>query len=214
MNNHPPALIWDLDGTLLDSYPMIVESLYRFYAARCACPPRQQIRRFVLTTSVRDFAAHMARKTGVQLYDELADYRAIRADLERDMAPMPGARAVLEAFSQRGVTHDVVTHRGASTRAVLERTGLWGCFRAILTAEDGFPRKPDPAAIVHLMQVYRLDPARTFYVGDRSLDMDCADRAGIGSILFHPADNPTPVPADRLVVTSLPELLTLPELSL
>ena len=156
----------------------------------------------------------MARKTGVQLYDELPAYRALRAELERDMTPMPGARAVLEALSQRGVTHDVVTHRGASTRAVLARTGLWGFFRAILTAEDGFPRKPDPAAIVHLMQVYRLDPARTFYVGDRSLDLDCADRAGIGSILFHPADNPTPVPADRLVVTSLPELLTLPELSL
>ena len=119
MNNHPPALIWDLDGTLLDSYPMIVESLYRFYAARCDCPTREEIRLFVLTTSVRDFAAEMACKTGVRLSDELPAYRALRAELERDMSPMPGARAVLE------------------------RTGLWGCFRAILTAEDGFPRKPE-----------------------------------------------------------------------
>ena len=57
-------------------------------------------------------------------------------------------------------------------------------FREILTSQSGFARKPDPEGLRYLIEKYGLDPACTFYVGDRRLDMDCAVNAGITGILY------------------------------
>ena len=59
----------------------------------------------------------------------------------------------------------------------------------ILTMEDGFKRKPDPEAINYLVDKYNLNKNFTYYVGDRHLDIDSANNAGIRSIFFKPEDS-------------------------
>ena len=81
-------------------------------------------------------------------------------------------------------------------------------FLEILTSQSGFPRKPDPQALRYLMDKYELDPAATYYVGDRSLDMECAANAGIQGILYLPEDSHS-VSADSeaFQVRNLPDIL-------
>lgn len=206
------TLIWDLDGTLLDSYRMIVPSLRRYYAERGVTLEPEEIRRQVLESSVRDFAARVEAETGVSLEAGSARYGEIRRELEAQMETMPHARQVLLALKARGVAHCVFTHRGASTGPLLERTGLAGLFMDQITAEDGFPRKPAPEGLLALMARQGLDPAACFYVGDRQLDMDCAHRAGIRGILYRPSGSPVEVHGADLEIQDLRELLELPEL--
>ncbi len=206
-----PALVWDLDGTVLDSYPMIVAALEQYYRERGLTIPERTIRERILRTSVQTFAAEVERETGLRLEDGMDRYQAIRAELEQRMDPIPGAADTLRALRDRGARCFVLTHRGASSFTLLDRMGLAPFFEEIVTARDGFPRKPDPAGLRYLMEKYALDPARTWYVGDRSLDVDCAAAAGARSILYRPKDSPVP-PTGRedFVVTALPEILTLP----
>ena len=206
-----PALIWDLDGTLIDSYQMIVPSLRLFYAQRGLELTDTEIREAVLRTSVRDFSERILAQTGISLEAEKAAYLRIRSDMERELRPMPGAVQTLRALTGRGVRHFLFTHRGASTEELLRRLGMADCFVCVLTAQSGFPRKPDPAGICYLMVRYDLVPDRTWYVGDRQMDMDCARAAGIGGVLLRLPDSPDfPLPPKVTVVGSLPELLTLP----
>ncbi len=73
---------------------------------------------------------------------------------------------------------------------------------------NGFPRKPEPDAIDYLVGKYGLERKNTFYVGDRSLDMECAANAGIGGILYRPEGSYTdPVGTEQFIVTDLMEIL-------
>lgn len=123
---------------------------------------------------------------------------------------MPRAREALEALAGQGARHFVYTHRGTTTAAVLQNLGLDGLFTEIVTSQNGFPRKPAPDAILYLMGKYGLDPAATFYVGDRTIDMDCARNAGIGGILFLPPGSYCePNGAQTHIVHHLTEIATL-----
>ena len=68
--------------------------------------------------------------------------------------------------------------------SILEQTGLAPCFTEIVTALNGFRRKPGPDAILYLIEKYRREKSHCFYVGDRSLDVEAAINAGISSILY------------------------------
>ena len=115
----------------------------------------------------------------------------------------------MEALRNAGVANYVFTHRGASAAGILKGAGLDGYFTEIVTAEAGFRRKPDPEGIDYLVRKYGLDRSLTCYVGDRSLDIECACNAGIKSILYLPRDAvAVPTGKETLVVR---DLLRIPE---
>ena len=121
---------------------------------------------------------------------------------------MQNALEVLEQLRLRGVKQYVFTHRGRTTIPVLEHLKMRDCFREILTSQSGFARKPDPHALHYLMREYALDPACTYYVGDRSLDMECAANAGITGILYAPRNSAAGTcGAETFVVEDLLEIL-------
>ena len=67
---------------------------------------------------------------------------------------------------------------------ILRDLGLDLYFTEILTSQSGFARKPSPEAATHLISKYHLKPERTFYIGDRTLDIEFAQNSGIQSINF------------------------------
>ncbi len=178
------AFIWDMDGTLVDSYPAIVP------AARQACTEwgvdytDAFIRDFVIRTSVGTLLEQVAAERGVPFAPLKARFDALNDGSIDAIRPIPHARETLEALVRAGHRNFVYTHRGASCPAILAQTGLTPYFTEVLTALSGFPRKPEPDAILHLLDKYGLDRAQSFYVGDRRLDVEAAVNAGVGSILY------------------------------
>ena len=201
------ALIWDLDGTLIDSYACIVPALRQFYAEKGLPLEEAEILRGVLSATVLDYARDLEVRTGISLTADMARYGELRSALERSVRPVPRAGETLRALAAAGIRSFLYTHRGSSTAEMLRRTGLTDLLEAAVTAEDGFPRKPDPSGLLWLLDRFGLDPAHTFYVGDRQLDMDCAANAGLRGILFRPSGSPVPVTGrEAAVVADLAEL--------
>ena len=199
------AFIWDLDGTLLDSYGVIASSLCQTLAELGVDMDAGEIRRRATEGSVSDVVRLAQERTGRPFQDIRNRYSAISGGRYREITAIPHAAEVLEETAALGAAHFVYTHRGGTTMPVLEHLGLDRFFKEVVSSLNGFPRKPAPDALLYLMEKYRLDRERVYYVGDRTLDVDCAGNAGVRSVLYSPSGAGT---ADY-VVRDLLEIRTL-----
>ena len=189
--NKTISFIYDLDGTLLDSYDVILSGIHAVCDKYGFPYDEEAIKKEIITYSVNHFLERIAREHNIP-FDEMKDGCSIvtRGNVDKIKA-MPHAKELLEELHSRGVKNFVFTHRGVTTEKVLCNVGLYDYFTEIITSQSGFKRKPEPDALLYLVDKYHLDPSNTYYVGDRSIDIEAASNAGIKSILFLPPDNCT-----------------------
>ena len=179
------AFIWDLDGTLLDSYEAILAAINQALRNTDVPFDKEAIRRHILATSVKDFFEKIEKETGSNLKSL---YQTALPQFSGEIRLLPGAQEVLDWAEEQGIQQFVFTHKDAEAHPLLERLDLATYFQEVVTASDGFARKPDPEALYYLMDKYKLNPDQTYYIGDRLLDIEAALAAGIQSINFlsHP----------------------------
>lgn len=183
------AFIWDLDGTLLDSYGLIVSSLHQTYMEFGLELDKREINKELITYSLGVFLAKIEKEKGIPsepVKERFSEINNSRAMLTK---PIRHASDILIYLKNRNIPNYVFTHKGSITKPVLQNLDLYEYFEEIVTGKDGFPKKPDPAALNYLIQKHDLYKDTTFYVGDRTLDIACADNAGIKSILYVPEDS-------------------------
>lgn len=198
------ALIWDMDGTLVDSYPAIVP------AAKTVCDElglfysEEEIHDKVIRTSVGTLLEEASEKLGLDPQPIKAHFNKLNDSRIDAIRPILHAAETLKELCTLGHKNFVYTHRGASCQAILDQNRLSPYFTEILTALSGFPRKPAPDAITYLVQKYNLSPEHTYYVGDRRLDVEAAENAGVKSILYLIPGSPvTPAGYEAAVVSDL-----------
>ena len=178
------AFIWDLDGTLLDSYEAILSGIEETYHQFSIPFDKEKVRTFILKYSVQDLLVQVAEERGLDV-DGLNQVRAQSlAEKNAQVILMPGALEVLSWANQQGIQQFVYTHKGDNALTILRELGLDVYFTEILTSQSGFARKPNPEATTYLINKYHLKPDRTFYIGDRTLDIEFAQNSGIQSINF------------------------------
>ena len=195
------AYIWDLDGTLLDSYAVIVKGA-KAAAEDAGLPDTEDdVLKGVKQESVTAYLRGASARSGIPFEEMKQRYRTHAHALDDEITLIDGAKETLERLRQEGAEHFVYTHRGASSRPILARLGILDCFRDIVTAEAKFAPKPSGDGVRYLLEKYGLDPADTWYVGDRAVDMYCAKDAGVNALLYlepDPVVSPTGV-EDRIV---------------
>ncbi|WP_150923266.1 HAD family hydrolase [Streptococcus mitis] len=178
------AFIWDLDGTLLDSYEAILSGIEETFAQFSIPYDKEKVREFILKYSVQDLLVQVAeeRKLDVEVLNQVRAQSL--SEKNAQVALIPDAREVLAWADQVGIRNFVYTHKGDNAFAILRDLGLESYFTEILTSQSGFARKPSPEAAIYLLDKYQLNPDNTYYIGDRTLDVEFAQNSGIQSINF------------------------------
>ena len=178
------AFIWDLDGTLLDSYEAILSGIEETFAQFSIPYDKEKVREFILKFSVQDLLEKVAeeRKLDVEMLNQVRAQSL--AEKNAQVVLMPGARDVLAWADQAGIQQFIYTHKGDNSFTILRDLGLESYFTKILTSQSGFARKPSSEAANYLIDKYQLDPEKTYYIGDRTLDVEFAQNSGIQSINF------------------------------
>lgn len=178
------AFIWDLDGTLLDSYEAILSGIEETFGQFSIPYDKEKVREFILKFSVQDLLEQVAeeRKLDVEVLNQVRAQSL--AEKNAQIVLMPGAREVLSWADQVGIQQFVYTHKGDNAFTILRDLGLESYFTEILTSQSGFARKPSSEAATYLLGKYQLDSEKTYYIGDRTLDVEFAQNSGIQSINF------------------------------
>ncbi len=178
-------IFWDFDGTLFDSYPAIVQGMRDALLTQGVDATLGEIHDLVKISMQKALQFYMSKYALKPAFAERLSvfYKSQPFDA---MPPFPGAVSLVRKLSSMGARNYLVTHRGVSALGCLEFYGLADCFTDCTTSADGFLRKPDPAAILHLMRKHNVDAARAIMIGDRDIDIMAGVNAGIRGGFFEP----------------------------
>ena len=188
-------IVFDVDGTLIDSQHLIVEAQHRAFSEHgLEAPPRKEalsvvglslpeaFRRLVGEAGPIESLAHSYRKA----------FQALRVDPDYEEPLFPGMEALVRRLHARDdVRLGIAT--GKARRGVdrlIETHGWQGWFATTQSADDA-PSKPDPAMLLQAMAETGATPATTVMIGDTTYDMAMAVSAGAAAIGvawgYHPA---------------------------
>ena len=179
-------LFWDFAGTLYDSYPTVTHAfLCTLDELGCSAlvTPREALS--LLKVSVFSAAQHCAGMAGLDVARVMEVFARYHAR-ESGFAPYAGLDECLRTLHAAGVRHYLYTHRDRRAVEQLEQDGLWSLFSDGVTSEDGFPHKPAPDALRCLLARNAIDPTEAAMVGDRDIDIEAGNNAGIRGVLFDP----------------------------
>ncbi len=184
--NDPPLkhFFWDFDGTVMDTYPGTVAAFLRAAERLHVRVEAQE----ALALMKRSLPRCIRETASVHGLDEDALSAAFREEEQRipisEARPIDGIPETLRALSARGGRHYLVTHRNRLAIDYLKATGLDTLFTDFVTEEDGFPRKPAPDSLRHLLTRHGLNPATCVMIGDRPIDTAAGRGAGMLSCLL------------------------------
>lgn len=181
-----PTIVFDLDGTLIDTAPDLLDSLNHSLAdAGLAAAAANELRGFVgygAKVMIEKAFAAQRRQLAALEHDRL--YALFVEHYEAGMPgrslPYPGVPAALDRFEAAGFVMAVCTNKfeGMAVR-LLTALGMAHRFAAI-TGQDTFAfRKPDPRHLLETIARAGGDPASSVMVGDSRTDIDTAKAAGI-----------------------------------
>ncbi len=181
----PALVLFDLDGTLLDSAPDFVATIDRMRAKR-AQPPitLEQLRPHVSRGARAMLATAFARLDAEARDSMIGEFLDIyRQELARHGKPFDGIEALLHAIEASGSRWGIVTNKPESlARQLLPLLG-WEQRCAALVGGDTLPvRKPDPEPLLHAARQVGVDAGRCVYVGDDERDIVAARAAGMPSV--------------------------------
>lgn len=181
------AVIFDLDGTLLDTVEDIAVSVNKILEKHSL--PKHNLddyRRFVgrgigkLVEQATPTEKH-SDSFLKQIYSEvIAEYSK---NLDRYTKPYLGINDLLDGLSEKGIRLAILSNKAHEFMADVVKSyfSKWS-FDVVFGARKNIPTKPNPYSVFEIMQIMQLKPVDIVYVGDTDVDMQTANAAGVFSV--------------------------------
>lgn len=193
MANQFELLVFDWDGTLMDSAAAIVTSIQLACRDLGVPEPSDERARHVIGLGLGDAIRHAVPALAERDYPLLAErYRYHYLAVDQGLSLFPGIEAMIADLGAAGFMLAVATGK---SRAGLDRalrvSGLTPYFHASRCADECHS-KPHPAMLEELMDEFAVAPERTLMIGDTIHDLQMANNAGVASLAVsygaHPPD--------------------------
>ena len=178
------AVIFDLDGTLVDSLADLSDSV-NLMLESYGFPTHEieQYRYFVGNGSKKLMERTLPRDKAASaefVEEALAKYKAIYKErLLEKTRPYNGVRELLAELKSRGIPLAVCTNKhNDAALTIVKILFAPGTFEEVLGDRPGFPKKPNPATPLEIASHLGVKPDEVAYLGDTSVDMETAVHAG------------------------------------
>ena len=182
----PRGVLFDLDGTLLDSAPDMLATVNRMRDARGRPPMVLEALRPHVSRGARAMsAAAFPDVPAERVPDLVPEFLEIyREELGRHGRPFDGIEAMLAALEADGVRWGIVTNKPERLARDLMPLLGWDRRSSVLVGGDTLAeRKPHPLPLLHAAAAIGIAPAACAYVGDDRRDIDAARAAGMASVV-------------------------------
>lgn len=176
-------LVFDWDGTLIDSAGTIVECIQAASRDMGLPVPDRERARHVIGLGLLDSLRHAVPNLPRERYRDFAEhYRRHFLAREDSMALFDGVPQLLAALAGRGHALAVATGKSrAGLDRALAASGLGAHFRASRCADETNP-KPHPAMLLELMRELEVQAQQVLMIGDTSHDLEMARSAGVDAV--------------------------------
>lgn len=176
-------IVFDWDGTLMDSAAAIVSAIMAAARDLSLPLPSEQRARHVIGLGLTDALQHAVPELQVSDYPKMVDrYRHHYLSRDHELTLFPGVCEMLATLAQSGRMLAVATGKSRiGLNRALEHTGLGAHFLATRCADECFS-KPHPAMLEELMEELGVTQAQTLMVGDTTHDLQMARNAGVAGL--------------------------------
>jgi phosphoglycolate phosphatase len=212
----PKAIVFDLDGTLVDSAPEIATALNHAMAQIGEPPfPLAEVQSFIgggAKVAIQRALAARGSRIDDRAFDALmASFYKVYAEVsESGNGLYAGVHETLGELRRRGIPLAVCTNKAEHITAIaLRALGIASYFAAVVGARDDLPRKPAPDMLLEALKRLGARPEEALVVGDSRSDVGSARAAGcpVIAVSYGYAHGPVAdLQADRLI-EHMPDLL-------
>lgn len=176
------TVLFDLDGTIVDTNELIVQSFLHSLEGQT---PEPVSRELIIPNMGRPLVEQMEFFTGRKEVEELiTKYRTFNLSKHDDLVKeFPNVRVVMKKLHENGIKIGIVTSKIRQTTLMgLKLCGLDQYVSTIVTVEDVKEAKPHPEGIIAALKVLGGAPDQAVMVGDSHYDIEAAKNAGVISV--------------------------------
>lgn len=189
-NSSRRAIVWDLDGTLVDSAPDLAAALGEVLAESGLPGPTVAEIRNMIGGGVKRLVAQGFEAAGTPLADDQLRPYADRfmalygACATNETLPFPGIPEVLDSLTAQGFSHGICTNKPlALTRQIIRALRLNDRFQTVVGGDSTREKKPHPMPLEACLEQMGIAPAHAVMIGDSAADLGVARAVGIPVIL-------------------------------
>lgn len=209
----PLAVVFDLDGTLIDSAADLASALNYALGLRKLPPFAIDHVKAMIGGGIPKLIERALRAHGVsdlELLPLAADFvQYYRKNLTTRTTLYEGAAELLEQLKSEGRRLGLCTNKQHElTVAAIEQLGIAKYFSAVAGEREGRPQKPDAAPLLGVLQALGASPEEAVMVGDSGADVECAKAAGLPSVVVSFGYSKVPV-GELGATVVIPRLLDL-----
>jgi len=177
------TVLFDLDGTLIDSIALIVDAMHHAFEGFEGTTPRDADWMAGIGTPLSKQMAIYARTEAElsQLRDRYRAYQVIHHDAR--VREFPGATETLTLLQERGLSMGLVTSKGDQlAQRGLELTGLARFMNVVIGADAVTRHKPEPEPVLAALARLGVSPDEAVFVGDSPHDVSAGNSAGVTTV--------------------------------
>ena len=184
--SYPAAIVWDLDGTIVDSAPDLAAALNSLLAEHgkepiCEANVRQMIGNGVAKLIERGFAENGVIVGTTELQALQPRFMSIYTPRASQLSVLyPGAESAIQAFHDAGVAQAICTNKPESvSREILNDMNLAQYFELVVGGDSLQHRKPHPLPLQACLSALGTNVESTLMIGDSAVDIDIARAVGM-----------------------------------
>lgn len=174
-------IIWDFDGTLFDTYGEISKVIEQVLIKKGLLEDYSLIANN-LHKSLSHTLKFLSEKHNLNYEKLVSDFMEAEEKMNVQKAlPFEGVSQIIEKVEGYNF---IVTNRGASIFRFLEAKDYLKHFKEVLYRDSGFLLKPSSETVDYLVNKYKLDKKQILFIGDRDIDIECANNSKIDSCYY------------------------------
>lgn len=185
-NNAIKLLLFDLDGTLLDTALDLIYSINLLREQENQQPIPFEHLRPIVSNGLEELikAGFNINKDHPNFTRYTKDcFKIYQQNLTTHTKPFPGIIELLQVLEMKNILWGVVTNKQSSlTEPLLEQLGLFKRAACVVSGDTTPKSKPDPLPLLYACQQLAIDPKHSIYVGDAERDIVAGKAAGMGTI--------------------------------
>ena len=178
-------LIFDLDGTIINSYPHFVEFFYEVCRRNGVEVPygRETVYR-MLKITVPQAYCRLNCEDKMSYEKFYSDFVELYTENYKKLTGFEQTIDIIRRAKKAGKKNYIYTHTGPVVKDILSNLDILDCFEFVLDASYHFPAKPAPDALLFLAEKCDLDPKACLMIGDRPIDALAGMNAGMLGFLW------------------------------